>query len=554
MNAAKQQAAIAAPEDQGKPGTSEQARAIVQRLEKLASLRTPHESTWRDCFDHSWPVRGSGLQSNTLTAQEIIARRARLVDSTATDSGRVLASSLQAGMTPANARWFGLDVYGATDGDRQWLDAAADQLHQEIHNANFDSESQDCMLDMVAAGWFVLYVDTKPEGGFVFQGWPLAQCYVTSSRADGVVDTIYRAYTLSAQQCINEYGAENVSDKTRKTAETNPDDDVQMIHCIRPRSMYLVGGQSARNMPFESMHVERQSMAVVRTGGYHEFPCVVPRWAKIPGTTYAVGPMADALPDVRMLNDLKRMDYSATELDVAGMWLAVDDGVLNARTIKVGARKVIVAASKDSLTRLDSGRNWQLADTRIAQLQATIRKLLMADQLQPQDGPAMTATEIHARIALIRQQLGPTFGRMQAEYLQGLVTRCFMLAYRAGIFGQAPDTLAGRGFTVEYISPLARSQKLEDVSAIQQTLAFILQVAPLRPEVLDNYDLDAMARKLAEGQGVPQACLRQMQQVMQLRDARRQQQEQAQQQQAQQEMQSMAAHAAFTANAKRSAA
>lgn len=528
---------------------------IIKRLERLTALRSPHETVWRDCYDHSWPMRGSGIQSNALTAQEAMARRARLVDSTATDSGRILASSLQAGMTPANARWFGLDVYGAGDADKQWLDAAAEQLHQEIHNANFDSESLDCMTDMVAAGWFALFVDVNREqGGFVFEAWPISQCYMASTRGDGAIDTIYRRYTMSAAQCVSEFGEHNVSGQVAKMALDEPDTQVEMVHCIRPRSMYLVGGKMAKNLPFESCHVERTMQKVVREGGFHEFPVVCPRWAKIPDSAYATGPMADALPDVRMLNELKRLDYAACDIAVSGMWLGVDDGVLNPRTLKVGARKIIVAASKDSLTSLQTGANWQLADTRISQLQGAIRKLLMADQLQPQDGPAMTATEIHARVALIRQQLGPTFGRMQAEYLQALVTRCFMLAYRAGIFGPAPDTLAGRGFTVHYISPLARSQKLEDVTAIQNTLAFLMQFVEVKPEILDNYDLDEMARVLAEGQGVPQKCIRQLDQLKALRDARAQQQQQQQQQAMQQQTQQSAADAAAKAGAQRMAA
>jgi hypothetical protein len=64
-------------------------------------------------------------------------------------------------------------------------------------------------------------------------------------------------------------------------------------------------------------------------------------------------------------------------------------------------------------------------------LQAQIRKILMADQLQAQDGPAMTATEVHVRVNLIRQLLGPIYARLQAEYLQPLIERCFGLAYRA---------------------------------------------------------------------------------------------------------------------------
>lgn len=524
---------------------SANANEICKRLERLRALRQPHEYVWKDCFDHSFPMRGSGLQGNTLTAQQGMDIKARLVDSTATDSGRILASSLQGGMTPASGRWFELDVHQADDQAKLWLDESADQLHEEIHNANFDSEGFEAMLDMVAAGWFAMYIEEDKGGGLVFDAWPIAQVLAASTKASGMVDTVYRSYALNAAQCVSDFGEANVSEFVRKKAMLEPDEMIEIVHAIYPRTIYADGAKMARNMPIASCHVEVQSKLVVRESGYEEMPVVVPRWSVIPNTCYATGPMFDVLPDARMINEMKRMDLASADIAIGGMWIAEDDGVLNPRTIKVGARKVIVANSVDSMKPLLSGSNWQLADERIAQLQASIRKLLMADQLQPQNGPAMTATEIHARIALVRQQLGPMFGRMQAEYLNSLVTRCFMLAFRAGIFGPPPESLAGRAFTVQYISPLARSQKLEDVTAIQSFNATIAQTAAVHPAVLDLIDFDEQTRTLANGLGVPFKTLNDADAVKAIREARAQQQAQAAQQAQSQQMQTMAADAAF---------
>jgi hypothetical protein len=526
------------------------AAEIVKRLDTLKTLRLPHELVWRDCFDHSFPMRGSGLQSNTLTAQQALDRKARLVDSTSTDACRTLASALQAGMTPANARWFGLEVNRADDDAKRWLDDASEQLHQEIHNANFDSVGFECQLDMVGAGWFAMYVDVdRDNGGLHYEAWPIAQVFVSSTKPSGMVDTVYRNYNISAAQAVLEFG-DACSELVKKKATLEPDYSVEMVHCIYPRTPYAVGSKMAKNMPFASFHVEVQQQHIVRESGYEEIPVIVPRWSLIPDTCYAVGPMFDALPDARMLNELKRMDYASADIAISGMWIAEDDGVLNPRTIKVGARKIIVANSVDSMKPLLSGSNWQLATDRIQGLQASIRKILMADQLQPQDGPAMTATEVHARIALLRQQLGPLFGRMQAEYLSGVINRSFMLAFRAGIFGPPPESLRGRSFSIKYISPLAKSQKLEEVSAIQQFNGYLMTFAEFKPEVLDVADFDAQAREMADSLGVPMSTVRTTDDMQALREARTQQQQAAQAQAQQQNIQSMAADAKFKQTAK----
>src|SRR3546814_10796838 len=105
----------------------------------------------------------------------------------------------------------------------------------------------------------------------------------------------------------------------------------------------------------------------------------------------------------------------------------------------------------------------------VAKLQAAIRKTLMADQLQPWDGPQMTAEEVRTRVDMIRKLLGPVYGRLQAEYIKPMIDRCFGLAYRAGIFKPAPQSLRGRSFSVRYVSPMARAQKLDEVMAIQRS-------------------------------------------------------------------------------------
>lgn len=531
--------------------------ALAKRLERLKTLRLPHERVWRDCFDHSFPIRGSGLMSNNLTAQQALDRKARLVDDTATDAGRTLAAALVSGMTPASSRWFSLEVSNADDAGKTWLDTKASQLHQEIHASTFDAAGYECSLDMVGAGWFALYVDVdrKTGGGFKFEQWPLAGVYAADSTYGGTVDTVFRSYTLTAAQAVNEFG-NACSAQTQKQATVEPDAAVEICHAIYPRTTYLVGGKMAKNLPVASCHFEVQSHTLLRESGYHEMPVILPRWMVIPDTVYAVGPMFDVLPSARQLNEVVRMDMANAELTIAGMWIAEDDGVLNPRTIKVGPRKVIIANSVDSMKPLQPSGNWQLADERIAQLRGQIRKLLMADQLQPQDGPSMTATEVHVRVNQVRQLLGPIYGRLQAEYLQPLVERCFALAYRAGLFGPAPESLAGQGFNVKFIGPLARAQKMEDVGAIErlnqtiEAMAQMGQLVPAASAALDVVKFDENLRTMIDGLGVPLKNAATSDEVQALRQQRSQAQQQAQKAAQQQQIQTMAADASMQRSVK----
>lgn len=532
--------------------------ALGKRLERLVTLRLVHEPVWRDCFDHSWPIRGSGLQGGSpLDAQQALDRKARLLHSVSTDGCRTLAAAVVSGATPSSSIWALLDVTGADDEGRQWLDAKGKQLHEEIHASTFDAAAFEVAMDLVAAGWFALYVDVDRDlGGFTFTQWSIAECYAATTKAGGPVDTVFRKYTLTAQQCVKEFGEAKVSADVLKKASSDPDATVSICHAIYPRSVYLVGGKMAKNLPIASCHFEVDTKHELRESGYHEMPVIVPRWSVIPSSVYAIGPMFDALPDAREYNAFLAMDKLNSEMAISGMWIAQDDGVLNPRTIKVGPRKVIIANSVDSMKSLSAGGDWHLSDERIAKYEASIRKTLMADQLQPMDGPQMTATEVHVRVGMIRQLLGPIYGRLQAEYLAPLVERCFGLAYRAGIFGNAPRSLTGGNFKVKYNNPLARAQKMEDVGAIERlnasiaALANVGQLVPAAVASLDVVKFDENMRSLSEGLGVPLKNLNTPDEVTAIRQARQQQQQQAAQQAQQQELQTMAAEGAVQRSVK----
>lgn len=522
------------------------AEQICKRLDALKALRSPHEQVWQDCFDYTYPLRGSGFNSNTANAQQGQAKRAEILDSTATDSVRILASSIMSGLTPANSRWFQLDVGDESEDERRWLDDSAQVLWENIHMANFDASAFEAVIDVSIAGWFALYIEEdKVNGGLRFQQWALPSVYASSTQQGSNVDTVYRCYTLTAEQAVIEFGDDVVSADTLKLSKTKPDEKIQFVHAIYPRGTYAVDAKLAKNLKFASVNIEVKAKLVVRESGYHELPVIVPRWFLIPDSAYGIGPVFDALPDVKMLNELKRMSLAAADIAIAGMWIAEDDGVLNPRTVKIGPRKIIIANSVDSMKPLQTGSNFQLSETMTQQLQNAIRKVLMADQLQPQDGPAMTATEVHIRVNLIRQLLGPIYGRFQAEYLQPLIDRCFGLAYRAGVFSTAPDTLQGREFSVKYISPLARAQKMDDVTAIERLSVNIAQVAQVNPSVLDLIDEDETVRILADALGVPNKVVRKTADVQQLRQQRAEEQKAAQQQQAAMQMQQTAGEAAI---------
>lgn len=513
------------------------AAAILRRLETLKTDRATVEDTWRECYRYTYPLLGVQFETTATdgTANAATARQlqASLFDATATDAARVLASALMSGLTPANSRWFALDIDGAGDAEKRWLEASADTVWENIHQSNYDAAGFDCALDAVIAGTFALFVEEAEGGGYRFEQWPLASTYYASTRPGQPVDTVMNEVALSAEQIVAEYGEAMAPEKVREAlSRDKPDERFTVIRAIFPRKE---SGRMARNMPIASLHIDKDSKHILRESGYSEMPIGVPRWKPVPGSAYAFGPVFDCLPTIKTLNKTVEYVLSNADLAIAGMWGAVDDGVLNARTIKIGPRKVVVMGERDNLFPLTPGGKFDVAALEIDRMQREIRRVLMADQLTPQEGPQMTATEVTVRVELIRQILGPIYGRLQSEFLQWLVTRCFSIAYRAGVLGKAPDSLLGREFSVSYLSPIARAQKAQDVAAMDRFEMAMLQESQVRPDILDLYDFDAAGRKRAELLGVPLDVIREEDDVKALRaeKARGAQEQQAMQMAAQ---------------------
>lgn len=512
---------------------------LCRRTSQLAADRQVHEPTWRECFDYSFPERGVGLTGDVHnTASDVAQKKARMLDNTGRDAALTLAAGLMGGVTPANQQWFELDAGNENEVEKLWLSEASRTIWENIHNSNFDAEAMDASMDVVAAGWFVLYVDEAEAGGYEFECWPLSECFPAQSRKASPVDILHRRYKCSVEQLVAQFGYDGVSEQVQSLYQARKFDQmIELERVIEPRRNS--NGFLARTMPYRSVTFETASKHLLRESGYHEFPCVCPRWNRLPGSVYATGPFQSAVADVKTLNALVANELAATDLAVGGLWVGKADGVLNPKAVRIGPRRIISVADTDNLKPLLTGSDFKVGWTVKDQLQAQIRRTLMADQLQPQDKAQMTAYEVHVRVQMIRQMLGPIFGRFQSEYLQPLVARCFGIAFRAGVLGEPPQSLTRRAYTVRYRSPLARAQKLEDVNAIEATLtaAGNLFAAKQDPDIWDVIDVDASIKEVAEGRGVPQRLLRKAEDIQQLRDDRQKQREQAQEAAMQQEAQ-----------------
>jgi hypothetical protein len=125
-------------------------------------------------------------------------------------------------------------------------------------------------------------------------------------------------------------------------------------------------------------------------------------------------------------------------------------------------------------------------------LRNRIRQIFYVDQLQLQEGPQMTATEVLQRTEEKLRLLGPLMGRLQSEFLGPLLNRVFNVLYRAGKFPPPPQQIEGQAMRVVYTSPIARAQEQTEANGILRSTQLLSPFVSADPSLMDNINGDEL--------------------------------------------------------------
>ena len=505
---------------------------IRKRLDKLEADRGTWESHWQEILDYVMPRKAeiTFLRSRGEKRTEV------LFDSTAITANNLLAASLQGTLTSPSLPWFSLKL---RDDDANkirdiqiWLEDTARRMYAVFNESNFNTEVHEMYLDLCSVGTSAIFVEEANEGflqgGLHFNTLHIAE-YFIQENSTGRVDTLYRKYKMTARQAVQEFGEDNVGTKIKEALKAKPDTQFNFIHAVEPTADYERATAKAKTkLPFHSCHVCFEDKMVVRTGGYNEFPYLVPRWSKATGEIFGRSPSYNALPDIKTLNKAVEIGLKAWAKAIDPPLLVTDDGVIG--RVRMTPAGITVVRSDTAIKPLQIGSNWQITDLKENQLRTAIRQAYYSDQLQLQEGPQMTATEVQVRYELMQRLLGPTLGRFQTEFLNPLIERVFGIMMRADALMPRPEAMSGMNMDIEYVGPLARSQRMEEAIAVERLYQLAMQVVQVDPTVMDVINHEQAIRMRATLLGVPKTVLRGEDEVAEIREQRAAAQQQAQEQ------------------------
>ena len=506
-------------------------KSLVQRVDRLKSERYNWEANWQDLAHYIMPRRAYITRTRTEGAK----LDSDVYDGTAIYSNQVLAAGLHGYLTNPSSRWFALRMNKKELMNRNdvkiWLKNCEDEIFDTLNNSNFAQQIHEVYQDLGALGTSVMYVEEDEKERVRFFTRPLSEMILVENERERV-DTVFRCFELTVIQAVERWGLENLGAKTRKAYEEKQYDKMYpFMHIIMPRWMRDISKGDAKNMAYASIYVDVQTKKVIKEGGYREFPFLCPRWNKMPNEAYGVGPGMMVYSDVRMLNAMAKTTLKSAQKIVDPPLQVPHDGYLLPLITKPGGVNYKMKGSyQDRIEPLLTGGNIPISLEMMDGVRHRIQKAYFVDLFMLlADKKNMTATEVNERVEEKMLLLGPALGRLMSELLDPLIIRVFNMLARNGNLPKPPGILSEEDYTVEYISPLARAQKISEINSINSSLAIIGQMAQVAPSVLDKINTDRVVDEIADIQGLNPEMLRDDDEVQAIREQRQQMEEMAMQ-------------------------
>jgi len=468
-------------------------------------------------------------------------------DSTAVVAAQSLAAALHSGLTSPATQWFSLrfkqqQLNDSTEASA-WLQACEEKIFYTLQESNFNLEVNELYLDLTTFGTSPIFHEyDQKDTSFNFKAAFPREIYFEED-FDGKLIGIYRLRQYTAQQISLKFPTncpKEIKEQAESAGQSNVKYTVIQAVCYYPENGKYDTSKilPPEKRPFQERYILQKDATELTEGytSYYEMPAYVVRWGRMTGSKYGFSPALNALPDIRTLNRLVSQILDAAAKVIDPPIMTTHRGVIGDIDLTPGGETVV--RDPDAMRPFESGARFDVSQLQKGDLISSIRRAFYVEQLELPMSDRMTATEVQVRYEQMQRLLGPALFRLQSDFLDPLIKRSFNILFREKQLPEMPPVVQQMQgeFEVEYLGPLARSQKMGAVDAFQQLLGIIANVAPVYPDVVGSIKWDDAIREIAMRMGVPAKLLKSDDEIAQEKQARAEQEQAMMQMQAAQAM------------------
>lgn len=509
---------------------------VQSRWDALKEERSSWMSHWKDISEVLLPRAGRFLPTENNRGGRAAFRK--ILDSTGTRALRTLSGGMMSGMTSPARPWFRLTTFNPELDEsyevKVWMSQVTSLMQMVFYKSNTYRALQMSYEELGAFGTSATLI--YDDFDRVIHCHPLTIgefAIATDSR--GRVNTVYREFRMTAAMLVQEFGLENVSRTVKDLYDRGQTDEwVEVINAIEPRTERDPRKTDAKNMPYLSVYFEKSGDKgkVLRETGFTEFPAMCARWSVTGGDIYGTSPGMEALGDLCQLQQMQFRKSQAIDYKVHPPVLIPSEmknmgtqflpgGVIpysNAQQAQQIRSAYMVDLDLNSLLV-------DIQDVRQRINEAFYRDIFML--MVNSTDKTMTATEVTERHEEKMLLMGPVLERLNAEMLDPLINIVFNKLVQADLLPPLPEDLQGQQLNVEFISILAQAQKAISTNSVDRMFSVLGNLAGMRPDIVDNVDLDFWPQWYADALGVDPRFIVSGKKVAVIREQRAQAEQQA---------------------------
>ena len=506
-------------------------KQLKSRFEQMDSDRNRFTGTWQDMQKYVMPKE---YNFSNLDAVPDVPKR---YSSSACAYLQTLVSGLAGYSISPNISWFKLSLenqqmlslYGVKD----WLESCETVMLAEFNRSNLYQQAVPLIRNAAGYGHGVLLVDEDKDGRKLrFTNIRVNELYLDVDES-GTVDTVFRRYIMTVRNAVRFFGLdtldENIQAAYKEVSRWN--EKIEILFCVYPREKYRTDMPDSKNFPYAAVYIDNTHNKIISESGYQEFPYAVFEWEQDTGLAYSASPAINALPTIKELEIEKKTSLQICQTS-ANPPMLISEGLNNVSLLPSALNRM--SSKDDAISPIKTGENYPVTLQILQQTDQSIRDWFFVDfflMLEKSEG-TKTATEVMEMQGEKAATLSSIIVSLN-ETLKQIISRSFNLIAFAGRLPQPPQSLMGQRaqMKIDYTGPLAIAQKKYHTSGgIAAALGLVQPIVASFPQAADFIDSDELIKRAMEGQGMPQAVIREDDDVKDIRKARAQAQAQAAQQ------------------------
>jgi hypothetical protein len=506
---------------------------------RLAEFFMPRRYTWLVVANRMW--RGAPIND-------------AIIDSTGALAVRTCAAGMWTGLTSPSRPWFTLEIGNtdtALDADgKAWLKDTQDKVYTVLSQSNFYNTMSQAFQDVTVFGTapVIIYEDYED----VIRCYlPCAGEYYLAVGARLSVNTLYREFTLTVSEIVEQFGLSNCSDAVKNlwnSGGSSLSAEIVVAHAIEPN--YAISGRADKKsikvapgtFSFKEIYWLKGQMTPnpLSVRGFHNPPFMAARWATVSNDAYGRSPCMDCLGDNKQVQTETRRKAEFIEKGVRPPMGANPELKNEPSSIIPGMITYMNTSDgkKGFWPLFQVEPQWVNALAQDIQLvSARIQHCLFVDLfmaisrmegVQPRNELELTQRNLERL-----QELGPFVQMFENEFAGPAIRRILDIMQRRKMLKPMPPSLQGIQLRINYVSIMKLAQRatesvaLKDVFQTGGAMSSAAHAAGL-PDPLRIINLDKAMRYYAELNNFPEDCLFTLQEVETHDQAREKGQQQAQ--------------------------